>query len=122
MSRGFYVNTSMPELKNVLKKISTYSESTQQKLRGVVKSSTQAILAGTIRRIPKRTGKMAAGTTMTFDNEKCVGTVRVKGSIAHLVEFGHGGPHPAKEHPFMRPAFEENKPGLIKGIEDAVKS
>jgi len=25
---------------------------------------------------------------------------------AHLVEFGHGGPHPAPPHPFMRPAFE----------------
>lgn len=25
---------------------------------------------------------------------------------AHLVEFGHGGPAPAPEHPFVRPAFD----------------
>lgn len=25
---------------------------------------------------------------------------------AHLVEYGHGGPHPAPAHPFMRPAFD----------------
>lgn len=26
--------------------------------------------------------------------------------IAHLVEYGHGGPHPAPPHPFMRPAWD----------------
>lgn len=25
---------------------------------------------------------------------------------AHLVEYGHGGPHPAPAHPFLRPAKE----------------
>ena len=25
---------------------------------------------------------------------------------AHPVEFGHGGPHPAPPHPFVRPAFD----------------
>lgn len=28
--------------------------------------------------------------------------------IAHLVENGHGGPHPAPAYPFLRPAFEQN--------------
>jgi len=28
---------------------------------------------------------------------------------AHLVEHGHGGPHPAPPHPFLRPAFDEAK-------------
>lgn len=27
--------------------------------------------------------------------------------VAHLVEFGHAGPHPAPAHPFLRPAFDE---------------
>lgn len=26
---------------------------------------------------------------------------------AHLVEWGHGGPHPAPAHPFFRPAVDE---------------
>lgn len=28
-------------------------------------------------------------------------------NIAHLVEYGHGGPHPAPPHPFMRPAWDQ---------------
>ena len=27
---------------------------------------------------------------------------------SHLVEFGHGGPHPAPPHPYLRPALEKN--------------
>ena len=26
---------------------------------------------------------------------------------AHLVEYGHGGPHPAPPHPFIRPSFDK---------------
>ena len=29
--------------------------------------------------------------------------------IGHLLEFGHGGPHPAPAHPHLRPAFDETK-------------
>lgn len=29
--------------------------------------------------------------------------------IAHLVELGHGGPHPAPAHSFMRAGFDESK-------------
>lgn len=121
MGRGFYVSVSAPELKNVLKKFNNYDTETHDKLRGVVRSSTQRVLQGTIRRMPKRTGKMASKTTMDFDAEKCIGTVRVKSPVAHLVEYGHKGPHPAPEHPFMRPSYEEVKPSIISGIESAVK-
>jgi len=119
--RGFQVYISTRELNKVLGGFKKYSESTQKKLQDVVKSSTEKVLSGTIRRAPKRTGKMVTGTTMTFDAEACRGSVKVKGSIAHLVEFGHGGLNPAKEHPFMRPSYEDVRPGLIKGLEDAVK-
>lgn len=34
-----------------------------------------------------------------------VGVDRKKAPAAHLVELGHGGPHPAPAHPFLRPAF-----------------
>jgi HK97 gp10 family phage protein len=47
---------------------------------------------------------------------------------AHLVEFGHGGPHPAPAHPFFRPAWDSNKnqilqdvkQGLIDAVDQAV--
>lgn len=35
-----------------------------------------------------------------------VGVDRKKAPHAHLVEFGHGGPHPAGPHPFLRPALD----------------
>ena len=38
------------------------------------------------------------------------------GRIAHLVEFGHGGPHPAPPHPFMRPAFEATKGAMQAAV------
>lgn len=34
--------------------------------------------------------------------------------IAHLVEFGHGGPHAAPAHPFLRPAWDQNKEAVEK--------
>lgn len=47
---------------------------------------------------------------------------------AHLVEYGHGGPHPAPPHPFFRPAWDEVRgevrenirKGLGKTIEGAL--
>jgi HK97 gp10 family phage protein len=51
-----------------------------------------------------------------------------KAPHAHLVEYGHAGPHPAPPHPFFRPGWDANKgkveqditEGLIKSIEKAV--
>ncbi len=38
-----------------------------------------------------------------------IGTHKAEAKLAphaHLVEFGHGGPAPAPEHPFVRPAYD----------------
>jgi HK97 gp10 family phage protein len=35
---------------------------------------------------------------------------------AHLVEDGHGGPHPAPPHPFARPAFDSTKDVAFSNI------
>jgi HK97 gp10 family phage protein len=51
-----------------------------------------------------------------------------KAPHAHLVEYGHGGPHPAPPHPFVRPAWDGVKEevkndiamGLGKTIEGAI--
>jgi len=37
------------------------------------------------------------------------GKKHIPAKIAHLVEFGHGGPHPADPHPFLRPAYDETQ-------------
>lgn len=38
-----------------------------------------------------------------------IGVIGNHAPHAHLVENGHGGPHPAPEHPFMAPAYEAAK-------------
>jgi HK97 gp10 family phage protein len=41
-------------------------------------------------------------------------------NIAHLVEFGHGGPHPAPPHPFMRPAWDSTKGQVLRVMADKI--
>lgn len=63
--------------------------------------------------VRKRDGKKSkAGDPIYHDPAK----------IAHLVEFGHGGPHPAPPHPFMRPAYETSKAGVMADIRDALEA
>lgn len=38
---------------------------------------------------------------------------------AHLVEFGHGGPHPAGPHPFFRPAISSKRRKARKDISNS---
>lgn len=39
--------------------------------------------------------------------------------IAHLVEFGHGGPHPAPPYPFMIPAVEGERSNHLQRVRQA---
>jgi HK97 gp10 family phage protein len=44
-----------------------------------------------------------------------------KAPHAHLVEYGHGGPHPAPPHPFIRPAWDELKPSVEANLGNGLK-
>lgn len=44
-----------------------------------------------------------------------------KAPHAHLVEFGHGGPHPAPPHPFVRPAWDETRNTVRENIKNGLK-
>lgn len=44
-----------------------------------------------------------------------------KAPHAHLVEFGHGGPHPAPAHPFVRPAWDSVKASVMEKIQQGLK-
>lgn len=46
--------------------------------------------------------------TVTVQTKKGDPIFEDPAKIGHLVEFGHGGPHPAPAYPFMRPAWDEN--------------
>jgi HK97 gp10 family phage protein len=39
-----------------------------------------------------------------------------KAPHAHLVEYGHAGPHPAPPHPFVRPAWDESRDEVERNI------
>lgn len=43
-----------------------------------------------------------------------------RGAHAHLVEYGHGGPHPAPPHPFVRPAISSTKGQIQQIIRDGL--
>lgn len=44
-----------------------------------------------------------------------------KAPHAHLVEYGHGGPHPAPPHPFFRPAWDEVRGSVTSAVEIDLK-
>ena len=54
-------------------------------------------------------------------------TVRLPGGVgieqptqvAHLIEFGHGGPHPAPAYPFMLPAAEGERSNYLQRCQAA---
>jgi HK97 gp10 family phage protein len=39
---------------------------------------------------------------------------------AHLVEYGHGGPHPAPPKPFLRPAYDETRSEVRRIFAEAI--
>ena len=39
---------------------------------------------------------------------------------APYVEYGHGGPHPAPPHPFIRPAYDEGKDTAYAAVREAL--
>jgi HK97 gp10 family phage protein len=118
---GFQVNFKVPELKDALSKLSAYDSKTAAKIEDAVSTSTKAIARGARKRVPIRTGDLKKSVTSRFDKNRVVGTVAAREPYAHLVEFGHKGPAPAGEHPYMRPAFEDERPNLVRNIAQAVK-
>ncbi len=141
--RGFRVTFSVPELGETLAQINAYDGRTATKIENVVQNSTDNIKDGVKRRAP---GSLKKATSARFDRRTVSGYVAVKKPHAHLVEFGAKAatvkPKTKKaltvpgsesgfamkaripvrrEQPFTRPAFEDEKPNLVKGLKEAVK-
>ena len=77
---------AQPLLDQMIQNASTDPRPRSGKLRGAL-------------RIKKASGRRGAQVT--------VGIHRADGAAYGVpVEFGHGGPHPAPPHPFVRPAFD----------------
>lgn len=144
MSTAFKLNLGIKDLQIKLAEISKYDATTQDKIRSAVQTSTARIAAGARQRVRVKSGMLMKNITMSYDSAKNEGEVHAKTFYAHFLEFGakavtvkpktkkalHGGviagfaSHvnvPARvARPFLGPAFEEEKPNLIKAIEDAI--
>ena len=147
MSRTFHVSLGIKEMRRQLAKIKQYDAQTQAKMRGAVQASTSNIYAGAKRRVRVRSGGLQKNITMEYNDATNTGKVRAKSPHAHLVEFGaraamdrpkskkalridangirrfaDGAKIPArKAKPFMKPSFEQEKPNLMRSVQEAVK-
>lgn len=110
--------------KNIRKEI----KATDPDAVGQILSKRGAELEGRFRDAAPQgpTGNLKAAAYSNLAPEKTVifaGFRQGKGRAphAHLVEYGHGGPHPAPPHPFMRPTWDSSKQEILEGIEQDLK-
>ncbi len=61
----------------------------------------------------KKPSVRGAGGKFESGGVKTLNYVRSPTKYGHLVELGHGGPHPAAAHPYLRPAFDGQKATML---------
>lgn len=149
--RGFRVDFKVPELGAALNQINAYDGKARLGIENAVRHSTKEIGAGMRRRVSVKTGNLKKRIKTRFSRNKFGGSVQGEAAAvtpyAHLVEFGakativrpknkkalaidaYGYRRyamkaviPARRaRPYARPAFEDEKPNLIRAISEAVK-
>ena len=65
-------------------------------------------------------GYASDGAAMILGGMKVTVSTHAPVKYAGPLEYGHGGPHPAPAHPYLRPAFDEKKDEAYAAIVDAV--
>jgi len=70
--------------------------------------------------LKKATYAKALPKTMTSPAVAFAGIRPRRAPHARLVEYGHGGPHPAPPHPFFRPAVDEVKETVKRNIKEGL--
>ena len=132
----------MGEVVNAFKKLPDVA---QQRLGAATEKTAFASLQRARAKVSVRTGALKSKLNYSFSARTGVakvgiepGTVGIPGQggsaltskgarvetpskIGHLVEFGHGGPHPAGPHPFMIPAAEAERSAYLDRCRDAGK-
>jgi len=86
-------------------------------LESILNEAAQPVLEKAQQFAPTKTGKLRAAIKAGKVKRRKDGVYTIKigtqgktdAFYAPFVEFGHGGPHPAPPHPFMRPAYDETK-------------
>ena len=86
--------------------------------RRAPKGKTGNLRKGIVAKKTKRRGGMTAALGLSA-GEAAPAITAIdfrKAPHAHLVEYGHGGPHPAPAHPFFRPAWDANREKVTRQI------
>ncbi len=117
LARRAFKIEGVEELQAELSKI--VNEVTGKEMKDVYVKAAIVVRDEARRFAPEVTGALRRGIfAARGDENKSSALVGVNYKIAphaHLVEFGHAGPHPAPPHPYMRPAVE-NKKEAVKQI------
>lgn len=147
MSGGFRVNVKVPELQDAISTIGTHSRKMALRVEEAIANSTKAIGRGAKNRVPVARGTLKKSIKTKFNKKGCYGVIYSNTPHAHLIEFGvkrtkvkagkgkflplsigeyvffrKKATIPARPaRPFMRPAFEDEKPNLIRNVEKAVR-
>ena len=98
------------------------SDQAKRKIRNALKIITEDAKA----RIHSITGNLAGGIKIYVETHTDAPTeiqvgisyARTKAYHAHLVEGGHGGPHPARAHPFWQPAVQAHGTEAVNALID----
>lgn len=102
----------MDELMRKVERLSAVPDQVQGK---ALKAGAEPIVRAAKEKVNVRTGKLqnairSGRRKKIRDGSRIeIGTFKGEAPHAHLVEFGHGGPHPAPPHPFLRPGYEAGK-------------
>lgn len=144
---GFKIDVDISEIKNTLNNMRSYDTKTQATIERAVDNARKNIENRAQSKAPAgTTRKLKKSIKSHFDEKKATGTVYTKRPTAHLMENGvaastampktkkvlkvdyfgirrfypQANIPPRAARPFMKPAFEEERPALIAAIKRAV--
>jgi hypothetical protein len=135
---SFKINVNIPEIRDALASIEKYDTVSRARIGGCIQMSAINIASGAARRVSNKDGELQGSIKSKFDLQKLTGTITAKKFYAPFVEFGHQGvyevpkgkkalligghfyshatPPKVEAHPFLRPAYEDEKPNLVASI------
>lgn len=111
---GTQVHTSADGFSAALMRVvSEYTDERQEKVAVAVQKAARATKAELVSNSPSLSGRYASGWRMrsarkTFGARASVFNAKSPG-LTHLLEKGHGGPHPAGPHVHIEPAYEAGR-------------
>lgn len=103
--------------------VADYLDDVEHAAEGDVKAAADVGLKAVKAGSPKLTGRYSRGWASEPDGEDAAAKAyrihnKSKPGLTHLLEKGHGGPHPAGAHPHIAPAAEAGIAELERRIHD----